>query len=244
MIRFQCTCGKSLKVDDSFAGRKATCPHCGSQVRVPADQGTLAGEASRDSTASGAGPGEAEPKPLSGPAALQAALRDGQTGAPADEIPTAEVVAEPPPGGAPPAPQAAQAIKGLDALAKAAGPAPPKPPTRPPARPMVRGRNATRKANGPAIPNGRQPPVAANSKNAVVIGVAAAVVVLIIAIIAASFIGGGAVEPDRKPADDATPAQTVGERPRPKGFAFEQPGALFGGVGETDENDDDTARQP
>lgn len=233
MIRFQCTCGKSLKVDDSFAGRKATCPHCGRQVRVPADQGTLA-----------AGPGEAEPKPLSGPAALQAALRDGQTGTPADEIPTAEVVAGPLPDGAPPAPQAAQAIKGLDALAKAAGPAPAKPPTRPPAGPKARGRNATRKANGPAIPNGRQPPVAAHSKNAAVIGVAAAVVVLILALIAASFIGGDAVEPEKKPADDATPTQTVGERPRPKRYAIDQPGALFGGVGEVDENDDDTAGQP
>jgi hypothetical protein len=233
VIRFQCTCGKSLKVDDSFAGRKATCPHCGRQVRVPADQGTLA-----------AGPGEAEPKPLSGPAALQAALRDGQTGTPADEIPTAEVVAGPLPDGAPPAPQAAQAIKGLDALAKAAGPAPAKPPTRPPAGPKARGRNATRKANGPAIPNGRQPPVAAHSKNAAVIGVAAAVVVLILALIAASFIGGDAVEPEKKPADDATPTQTVGERPRPKRYAIDQPGALFGGVGEVDENDDDTAGQP
>ena len=73
MIRFQCTCGKQLKVEDAVAGRAARCPHCGTQVRVP----------------------QAEPEPLSGLMALQAAIRGSQGNAASEEVPTAEMAGGP-----------------------------------------------------------------------------------------------------------------------------------------------------
>jgi hypothetical protein len=36
MIRFQCGCGKRLKVDDAHVGRKVRCAACGVSVTVPA----------------------------------------------------------------------------------------------------------------------------------------------------------------------------------------------------------------
>ena len=227
MIRFQCTCGKPLKVKDSVAGRTAQCPYCGSQVRVPA----------------------AEPKPMSGPAALQAALREAREGAAADDVPMAEVLGGPSAGrrsGSPRSPEAAQAIKGLDALARAAGGAPTVRPARRAAKPKARARKATKTPDRAAVPNGRLPPMAEHSKKAAIIGAVAAVVVLIIAVIAASFIGGGKVEPEKPAAAEGPSVTTTAERPTRKGYAFEQPGALFGGVGELDEdkNTDGTSGQP
>jgi hypothetical protein len=35
VIRFQCTCGKRLKVDDSSAGRKVKCSMCGKELIAP-----------------------------------------------------------------------------------------------------------------------------------------------------------------------------------------------------------------
>ena len=34
-IRFRCQCGKIVKVEEKYAGRRATCPHCGAQLVVP-----------------------------------------------------------------------------------------------------------------------------------------------------------------------------------------------------------------
>jgi len=190
---------------------------------------------------------DAEPKPTSGPAALQAALREAREGAAADDIPMAEVVGGPASGGVPSSPQsrdAAQAIKGLDALAQAAGPAPAKPARRP-AKPKARTRKATKTPDRAAVPNGRPPPGAEHSKKAAIIGAVAAVVVLIIAVIAASFIGGGEVEPE-KPAAEGPSVTTTAEQPTRTGYAFDQPGALFGDVGDLDEdkNGNGTSGQP
>jgi len=236
VIRFQCTCGKPLKVEDSVAGCTAKCPHCGNQVRVP----------------------EPEPEPMSGPAALRAAIREARESAAADDIPTAEVIEGLPAArrpAAPASPEAAQAIKGLDALARAAGTAPasrPAParraakPTRLAPKPKGRGRKANKKPAPSALPNGRPSPAGEHSKKAAIIGAVAAVVVLIIAVIAASFIGGGEAEPAKKPPTEAPPVTTTAEQPKRKGYAFDQPGALFGGVGELDEgeNPDGTTGQP
>jgi len=237
VIRFQCTCGKPLKVDDSVAGRTVQCPHCGNQVRAPAGHGTSRTRARA-----------AEPRPMSGPAALQAALREAGEGTAADDVPMAEVVGDPPAGrrsGSPVPPEAAQAIRGLDALAQAAGPAPAKPARRP-AKPKARTRKATRTPDRAAVPNGRPPPGAEHSKKAAIIGAVAAVVVLVIAIIAASFIGGGKVEPEKPAAAESPPVTTTAERPTRKGYAFDQPGALFGGRGEVheDTDTDGTSGQP
>ena len=185
---------------------------------------------------------------MSGPAALQAALREDREGAAADEIPTAEVVGDPASGGVPSSPQsrdAAQAIRGLDALAQAAGPAPAKPARRP-AKPKARTRKATKTPDRAAVPNGRPPPTAKHSKKAAIIGAVAAVVVLVIAIIAASFIGGGEVEPEKSAAAESPPVTTTAEQPTRKGYAFDQPGALFGGRGEVheDTDTDGTSGQP
>lgn len=35
MIRFNCSCGKRLKVDDDLVGRQVQCPNCGSKTVVP-----------------------------------------------------------------------------------------------------------------------------------------------------------------------------------------------------------------
>jgi DNA-directed RNA polymerase subunit RPC12/RpoP len=35
MIQFNCSCGKSLKLDDAHAGRRVRCPDCGSEVVAP-----------------------------------------------------------------------------------------------------------------------------------------------------------------------------------------------------------------
>ncbi len=236
MIRFQCTCGKQLKVEDTLAGRAARCPHCGTQVQVP----------------------QAEPEPLSGPVALQAAMRGSQGDAASEEVPTVEMVGgpsgarrppSPPPRPSPQTAQAAQAIKGLDALAKAAGPAP-TPPARPPrraAKPKGRGRKTPNIPDRAAIPNGRLPPVAGNIRKAAIIGAVAAVVLIIMAVIAASFIGRGDVEPGEKPSAETpsaeTPsAETAAEQPERRRFKLRQPGELFGDVNHADEENDEAEK--
>jgi hypothetical protein len=42
VIRFNCSCGKRLKVDDSYVGRHVQCPNCGVKTLVPqaSDAGT------------------------------------------------------------------------------------------------------------------------------------------------------------------------------------------------------------
>ena len=34
-ITFNCPCGKTLRVPDQFAGRRATCPGCSAVVNIP-----------------------------------------------------------------------------------------------------------------------------------------------------------------------------------------------------------------
>lgn len=208
MIRFECACGKPLKVDNAFAGRPVQCPHCGATTQAP-------------------------PAELSGPEALAAALR-GTGRTTTDDIPTAEVVAGPPArtGRARPIPpEAVQAIKGLDALAKAGRAAPAAKPVRRGATKPARGRAATAAPGRSAIPNGRRPPAAGNTKNAAIIGGVAAVGIIIVAAIIAALVGGGGDgETKKKPAPETAVHETVDETPKPKEYKLHQPGELFGGL--------------
>jgi len=209
VIRFKCACGKPLKVDNAVAGRPVQCPHCGATTQAP-------------------------PAELSGPEALAAALR-GAGGTTPDDIPTAEVVAGPPArtGRARPIPpEAAQAIKGLDALAKAGRPAPAAKPARRTPPKAARGRAATAAPGRSAIPNGRRPPAAGNTKNAAIIGGVAAVGIIVVAVISAALVGGGGNEAETKknPAPETAVYETVDETPKSKGYRLHQPGELFGGL--------------
>ena len=46
-IRFRCKCGKVLKVEERYAGQKATCPNCGAQLVVPSAAAPAASDAER-----------------------------------------------------------------------------------------------------------------------------------------------------------------------------------------------------
>jgi len=70
VIRFQCTCGRWLNVDDDLAGRRVACSKCGAQSQAPAAA------------------------PLSAPEALAAAMREA-TQTPEEDLPTATIVEEP-----------------------------------------------------------------------------------------------------------------------------------------------------
>lgn len=41
MIKFTCKCGKQIKVDDKFAGKKGKCPRCKEAVIVPVENDTV-----------------------------------------------------------------------------------------------------------------------------------------------------------------------------------------------------------
>ena len=56
-IRFRCKCGKIVKVEEQYAGRRAKCPNCGAQLVVPSA-----------STAPEAGGPNAKPRPSTQPA--------------------------------------------------------------------------------------------------------------------------------------------------------------------------------
>jgi hypothetical protein len=62
VIRFQCTCGKRLKVDDQHVGRKVKCGTCAKELIVPAM--SQAGGADLDALAKAMG--SAAPKPANG----------------------------------------------------------------------------------------------------------------------------------------------------------------------------------
>jgi hypothetical protein len=118
-------------VEDGLAGRPVRCPACEAAVRVP----------------------DAQPD-LSGPEALQAAMRDLQR-APAADVPVAETVDTPA--------DLDEAAQGLDALASAAGGAGAPSRATPPGKPgTVRGSRSARRAAGSS--RGRKPARAAKRK--------------------------------------------------------------------------------
>jgi len=89
VIEFRCICGKRLTVDDALAAQPVQCPACKAAIRVPAPEDAV-----------------------SGPEALQAAMRDIQRN-PAADAPVAETVDTPV--------DLDEAAQGLDALAQKAG---------------------------------------------------------------------------------------------------------------------------
>lgn len=221
MIRFYCSCGKRLKVDDALAGRSVQCTQCGATMQAPG----------------------AEPETVSGPEALVSALRDLNGPAP-DDIPEAEVIDGPPVAAKPisrrgraPSPEKAQALEGLDALARAAGPAPvAKVAARRP-QAAVRGRKGAASPARPALPGGRRPPAAGAHRNAAVIGAVAAVALIIVFAIVAAFVGGGSCSAPAKPEPPPPPAQSVVEVEKPKRFTGHQPGEMFNNVPFADEQE-------
>ncbi len=83
MIRFQCACGKRLKVDDAHAGRTVKCGACGAQITAPAvGQDAAAPGEGLDALAQALS--TAAPKPAGG---AGAAARPGQPKAPAGKAP-------------------------------------------------------------------------------------------------------------------------------------------------------------
>lgn len=211
MIEFQCPCGKRLKAKDEHAGQTVQCPTCSACVPVPAPE---------------------EPA-LSGPEALAAAIREATAEELADaDIPEAEVVEEPP--------EVDDAVRGLDALAKAVGPAAQaagRTASRPAARPGKAARPAAGKATRPAIgkaaarqaartPVAPQPVNGQNGqkdthKRNVIIGVAAGAGVLLILLIVIAIVGSRSTPPPPPP----PPPQVY--VPQPKRPTGPQPGELF-----------------
>jgi len=216
VIEFRCTCGKRLRVRDDLAGRPARCPACGAAIRVP-----TGAEAA-----------------VSGPEALQAALRDLQSNQ-ADAAPVAETVDTPA--------ELEEAAQGLDALARAAGgPRPARTAVGPsrgrrPARsaaPKRRGRSPTRqpeRASAPKAVSGGK--ADAKRKQAMIVGGFAAVGVLLIIVIVALATRDNTPPPP--PPDEGAAPTPVVETPRRRGpFTGHQPGELFDKVpfdGEQDE---------
>lgn len=83
MIRFQCACGKRLKVDDAHAGRTVKCGACGAQITAPAtSQEVAAPSEGLDALAQALS--TAAPKPAGG---AGAAARPGQPKAAAGKAP-------------------------------------------------------------------------------------------------------------------------------------------------------------
>jgi hypothetical protein len=219
VIRFNCSCGKRLKVDYGAAGRTVECPYCGMKVRAPS--------------------GNAAPR--SGHDELVTAMRSLQE-EPPDDVPVAEVVAEPPaaPPAAPlaaPAPDAspwpqpaAEASPGkqagrtpLDALVKSL---PPKPAATSAGRPAKAPRNGKASAGKPARTGAA--PGAKQDNRTIIIAVGASVLLVILLVIVSLFVGGSS-PPKEKPKPPevipsaAPPAPAKRERdPHPPGDLFPQ----------------------
>ena len=195
MIRFQCTCGRWLNVDDDLAGRRVACSKCGAQSQAPAAA------------------------PLSAPEALAAAMREAAQTA-EEDLPTAEVLDEPP--------EAAPPADGLEALAHAVKSAPaPKPAARGP-QPVARGRSPRRP--GPAarspLQAGRKGAPAAQRMSPALIGViGGAAAVLLLIVILALFGGGG--DPPKKETPSPNPSPPAVEAPKPTRYTGHQPGEMF-----------------
>jgi hypothetical protein len=191
-IRFQCACGRWLNVDDDLAGRRVACSKCGAQSQVPAAA------------------------PLSAPEALAAAMREATQTA-EEDLPTAEVLDEPP--------EAAPPTDGLEALAHVVKSAtPPKPGLRGP-QPKARGRRPAGPAARSPLQAGRKGAPAAQRMSPALIGViSGAAAVLLLIVILALFGGGG--DPPKKETPPPPPPPVV-EAPKPKRYTGHQPGEMF-----------------
>ena len=214
MIRFNCTCGKRLKARPKDAGRSVVCPRCGAKMIAPGGAA-----------------------PASAPEALAAAIRElSRPAAPddgdgkADDIPVAEVVDAPPTAAGrfsapaalrtagqrsagakepPLSPQAAAALAGLDALARAA---PPKsktrlgePGARPAAKVETKKKPAAAQGRGALASNGGPAGTSPLARNPMLIAIAAAVGIAVVLLVLSFFLGGGGVSKKKEPAPEVAP---------------------------------------
>ena len=235
MIRFNCTCGKRLKARPKDAGRSVACPQCGAKMIAPGGAA-----------------------PASAPEALAAALRElSQPAAPdngdgqADDIPVAEVVDAPPTAAGrfsspaalrtagqrsagamepPLSPEAAAALAGLDALARAA---PPKPAARPAAKVETEKKPAAAQGRDAAASNGDPAGTSPLARNPIVIAIAAALGVAVVLLVLSLFLGGGGVSKKKEveePAPKAAPPPPAIAKPTKPDWGDHPPGELFPNV--------------
>jgi hypothetical protein len=234
LIRFNCTCGKRLKARPKDAGRSVVCPRCGAKMIAPGGAA-----------------------PASAPEALAAALRElSQPAAPdngdgqADDIPVAEVVDAPPTAAGrfsspaalrtagqrsagakepPLSPEAAAALAGLDALARAA---PPKPAARPAAKVETKKKPAVAQGRGAAAPNGGPAGTSPLARNPIVIAIAAAVGVAVVLLVLSFFLGGGGVSKKKEPAPEVAPPPPppAAVKPATREWGDHPPGELWPNV--------------
>jgi len=232
LIRFNCTCGKRLKARPGDAGRSVVCPKCGAKTIAPAGAA-----------------------PASAPEALAAALRelsrpaapdngDGQ----ADDVPVAEVVDEPPvaagrfsspaalrtagqrSAGAkepPLSPEAAAALAGLDALARAA---PPRPAARPAAKVETKKKPAVAQGRDAAAPNGGPAGISTLARNPMVIAIAAAIGVAVVLLVVSFFVGGGNAPKKKDAAPEVVPPPPAAAKPAKPDWGDHPPGELWPSV--------------
>jgi hypothetical protein len=221
VIEFVCTCGKRLKVQDDLAGQPVRCPACEAAVRVPAPEDEL-----------------------SGPEALQAAMRDiqqnGAAGAPVAETADTPVDLD-------------EAAKGLDALARTAGggasrPSRPKrtarraagssrtrKPARAAARKPVKPKPGPRQVQAPRSRASGSKSDAKRKQAMIVGGFAALGLLLIIVIVAVAMHDD---PPPPPPPEETATYMPETETPRPRGpYTGHQPGELFNHVPFDDERE-------
>ena len=213
MIRFNCSCGKRLKVDYGAAGRTVECPYCGLKVRAPS----------------------VETSSRSGHDELAAAMRSLQE-EPPDDVPVAEVLAEPPAAPAPairdaspsPQPAAAEALAGkqagrtpLDALVKSL---PPKPAVKSADRPAKAPRNGKASAGKPAKTVAA--PGAKQDNRTIIIAVGASVLLVILLVIVSLFVGGRSAPKEKPKPPEVTPAAAP-PAPAKRERDLHPPGDLF-----------------
>lgn len=207
MIRFECTCGKMLKVDESLAGRLVECPFCKARTYAPAD----------------------EPPPMSAPEALVAAMRQVSRPPPDDDIPVAAEVVLPPGQVAPDARPASH----LEALSHAVRSQPGRSSqTRPPARSrrLAGPARATGMVVQGAAAGGRSAGLA-SQRRPIIIGLVAAVGLIVVFVIIAAYVGGGPAGGSARPDPLPQPAETSVVAPAQRRFSSgPQPGELFRNV--------------
>ncbi len=230
MIEFRCTCGKRLKVDEGLAGQAVRCPACQAAVRVPAPEDDV-----------------------SGPEALQAAIRDYRRDRAAG-VPVAETADTPA--------DLDEAAQGLDALAQTAGGrraasrGTPRTPRRSRSARRApgssRGRKPARAAKRkprkptPPCPRGQGPrssigtagPSEAKRKQAMIVGGFAALALLLVIVV---VILARRDDPPPPPPPEETAVYEVETEPPPsrRPYTGHQPGELFDNVPFEDERDAD-----
>jgi hypothetical protein len=191
VIRFYCSCGKRLKVDDSYAGRPVKCGACGLRIEAPMA-------------------GEGEESPDAGTDAAQEAAQDA-------DVQVAEEVAPPPPDNgldelakalqeAPP-PRPARTAQG----ARTNG-------GKQPARDRVAAKPGQLKKNGQGDELVRRP-AAHNNNKALFIGLGAAAGLILLVVVLMIMMSSGSGPPPKQ--EDPPVPVTPYKKPAPEHFPGE-----------------------